>query len=96
MTSDCWDEKRHLPSFRASDPEYTKMYKRKAFEECKIYFHCFSQKDEEELEKYTVKLGGERAQEALKATHILCAVDSPPLTAKLDERVFPVTARDEP
>ena len=72
------------------------MYKRKPFEQCKIYFHGFSQTEQEEFDKYTVKLGGEVALEAIKASHILCHADAAQLRVELDERVFPVTERDEP
>ena len=72
------------------------MYKRKPFEQCKIYFHGFSQTEQEEFDKYTVKLGGEVALEAAKASHILCHADASQLRVELDERVFPVTERDEP
>ena len=72
------------------------MYKRKPFEQCKIYFHGFSQTEQEEFDKYTVKLGGEVALEASKASHILCHADAAQLRVELDERVFPVTERDEP
>ena len=33
-----WEEKRHLPKFRAGYREFTQLYRRKPFEECEIIF----------------------------------------------------------
>jgi uncharacterized protein YfbU (UPF0304 family) len=80
----CWENYRDLSGFRASDKEFTQKYKRKTFEETRIYYFGYSAEQEKEFARYIYKGGGQIATNELDATHIMIHQDAEPSEQLLD------------